>query len=127
MWVMLARERGRHMKRIVAMMLGLAVACRVEALWAQGEPPPPPSRSAEVALEVGGVVSTLLYVPIKGLLCAMTFGTAPLLYVSSGKQAVWDVTDRACEGTWIITSDILKGDKPFEFVRDNPCCGYPDE
>src|SRR5262245_45168440 len=123
MWVMLARERDRQMKRIVAMVVGLAVACQVEALWAQGEPPSPPSRSAQAALEVGGVVSTALYVPIKGLLCAMTFGTTPLLYVSSGKQAVKDVTGRACKGTWIITPEILKGDKPFEFVHDNPCCG----
>jgi len=122
------------MKTIIAVLLTLALGCPMEGAWAgdqaadQAAPPSPPlGKGAQVALEVAGVLATGGYVPIKGLMCVMTFATTPLLWVSSGKKAVRDVTNRACNGTWIITPDVLRGDKPFDFVYDNPCCGYPDQ
>ncbi|HXJ79401.1 MAG TPA: hypothetical protein VMS64_12075 [Candidatus Methylomirabilis sp.] len=118
------------MKTIIAVLLALTLGCPMKGAWAEDEaapPPPPPSKSAQVALQAAGVLATGGYVPIKGLMCAMTFATTPLLWLESGKKAARDATNRACNGTWIITPEVLKGDKPFDFVYDNPCCGYPDQ
>jgi hypothetical protein len=114
------------MKTIIVVLFALAVACHVAGAWAEEGPTPPPSRGAQAALEAGSIVGTAAYVPIKGLLCAVTLGTTPLLYVSSGPRAVRTVTNRACNGTWIITPEVLKGEKPFAFVEETPCCGYPE-
>lgn len=112
------------MKQIVAVLFGLAIVCHAGAARAEGEAPPSPGRGERAALEAGSVLGTAVYVPIKGLLCAFGVGTSPLLWVSSGSQAARDVTNRTCRGTWVITPEVLKGEEPFEFVRDNPCCGY---
>jgi hypothetical protein len=114
------------MRSIVALLILLALVSHAGVTWAEGESAPPPSPGARAALEAGSVVGTAAYVPIKGLLCVFGLGTAPLLYVSSGARAARDVTNRTCKGTWIITPEVLKGEKPFNFVRDNPCCGYPE-
>jgi hypothetical protein len=80
-----------------------------------------------MAINVGHVFVTSTYVPVKALLCALTLGASPLLYLSSGPRAPRETGNRACGGTWIVTPEILKGEKPFEFVKDTPCCGYPDD
>lgn len=112
------------MKRIVTVLFALAIVCRAGAAWAEGESPSSPGRGERAALEAGSVLGTAVYVPIKGLLCAFGVASSPLLYVSSGSQAARDVTNRTCRGTWVITPEVLKGEEPFAFVRDNPCCGY---
>jgi hypothetical protein len=111
------------MKPIITVSCALALLCYAGAASAEGESTPSPSRGERAALEAGSIIGTGVYVPIKGLLCAFGLGTAPLLYVSSGPRAVRDVTNRTCKGTWVITPEVLKGEKPFTFVRDTPCCG----
>jgi hypothetical protein len=113
------------MRTISAVLLALLV-CRAAVAWAEGESAPPPSPGAKAAVEAGSVLGTALYAPIKGLLCVFGLGSAPLLYVSSGPRAVRDVTNRTCNGTWLITPEVLKGQRPFDFVKDNPCCGYAE-
>jgi hypothetical protein len=114
------------MKEVIAVLFALALLCRAGALWAEGEPAPSPSPGQRAAIEAGSVFGTAVYVPIKGLLCAFGVGVSPLLYVSSGPRAVRDVTTRTCHGTWLITPEVLKGEKPFTFVEDTPCCGYSE-
>lgn len=114
------------MKQIIAVLFALAIVCRVGAAGAEGESPSSPGRGERAAIEAGSVLGTAVYVPIKGLLCAFGVASSPLLYVSSGPRAVRDVTNRTCKGTWVITPEVLKGEEPFTFVRDNPCCGYPE-
>ena len=114
------------MKRTVAGLFVLALLCHVETAWGEGEPTSPPTTGQRAALEAGSIFGTAAYVPIKGLLCFFGLGTSPLLYVSSGPKAVRDVTRRTCTGTWVITPEVLRGDTPFMFVKDTPCCGYPE-
>jgi len=113
------------MRTLSAVLLALLV-CRAGVAWAQGESAPPSSPGAKAALGAGSVLGTAVYVPVKGLLCFFGLGTAPLLYVSSGPRAARDVTNRTCNGTWLITPEVLTGQKPFDFVKDNPCCGYSE-
>jgi len=115
------------MKRLVTLLFVLVLLHPTAAAWAQGESSPPPGPVARTAIEAGSIIGTGAYIPIKGLLCFFGVATAPLLYVSSGARAVRDVTNRTCNGTWIITPEVIKGEKPFDFVYDNPCCGYPDQ
>jgi len=114
------------MKKLITLLFALMLLYPAGAVWAQGETAAPPGPAARAAVEAGSIVGTAAYIPIKGLLCVFGIGTAPLLYVSSGPRAVRDVTNRTCKGTWIITTEVLKGEKPFDFVYDNPCCGYPE-
>ena len=115
------------MKRIVALLVISIMLGHAGAAWAQAETQPPQrSGAADVAINIGHVVVTAAYVPVKALLCVMTLGASPLLYLSSGPRAPRDTGNRACNGTWIVTPEILRGEKPFEFVKDNPCCGYTD-
>ena len=116
------------MNRIVALLLVSFVFGHAGTAWAQAEGQAPQQRSgaADAAINVGHVLATATYVPVKALLCAFTLAVSPLLYVSSGPRAPRETGTRACAGTWIITPEILKGEKPFEIVKDTPCCGYPD-
>ena len=126
MWVILARGKGPTMKRIIALLLVSNMLGEAGVAWAQAEGQPQRSAVADTAINVGHVFATATYVPVKALLCAFTLAVSPLLYVSSGPRASRETGTRACAGTWIITPEILKGEKPFEFVKDTPCCGYPD-
>lgn len=115
------------MKKIVALLIVGIMLGQAGAVWAQAETQPPQrSGAADMAINVGHVFVTATYVPVKALLCALTLGASPLLYVSSGPRAARETGTRACAGTWIVTPEILKGEKPFELVKDTPCCGYPD-
>jgi hypothetical protein len=114
------------MKRIIALLLVSILFGEAGAAWAQAEGQPQRSGAADTAINVGHVFVTATYVPVKALLCAFTVAVSPLLYVSSGPRASRETSTRACAGTWIITPEILKGEKPFEIVKDTPCCGYPD-
>jgi hypothetical protein len=114
------------MKRIIALVLVSIMLGQAGVAWAQAEGQPQRSGAADTAINVGHVFATATYVPVKALLCAFTLAVSPLLYVSSGPRASRETGTRACAGTWIITPEILKGEKPFEIVKDTPCCGYPD-
>jgi len=116
------------MNRMVALLLVAFMSSHAGAAWAQAETQPPQrSGAADMAINVGHVFVTSAYVPVKALLCALTLGASPLLYLSSGPRAPRETGTRACGGTWIVTPEILKGEKPFEFLKDTPCCGYPDD
>ncbi len=110
------------MARIVALLLTLALFGQTVPAWAQSS-----SRRGAVAagLRAGSALGTVVYTPLKALLCAMGLGTTPLLVLSSGSKAATTVGDAACNGTWVITPDVLTGRKPFDVVGETPCCGYP--
>jgi len=114
------------MKMMIALLLVSIMLGETGAAWAQAEGQPQRSGVADAAINVGHVFATATYVPVKALLCAFTLAASPLLYVSSGPRAPRETGTRACAGTWIITPEILKGEKPFELLKDTPCCGYPD-
>ncbi len=111
------------MSRIVALLLALALSGQAIPAWAQSSG----QRGAVAAgLGAGSALGTVVYTPLKALLCAMGLGTTPLLALASGSKAATTVGDAACNGTWVITPDVLTGRKPFDVVNDPPCCGYPE-
>jgi hypothetical protein len=112
------------MREVVAVLLALSVLAPAGGLAA--EDGAQPKKGDTVAMEAASVATTILYTPLKGLLCFVGggFGGAGA-FLSSGERAARTVVNASCKGTWIITPEILKGEKPLELVRDAPCCGYP--
>jgi hypothetical protein len=111
------------MKQIVALLLTFALFGQAATAWAQS---PRRDGVAAAGLAAGSVVGTVVYTPFKALLCAMGLGTTPLLFLESGRKAASTVGDAACNGTWVITPDVLKGRKPLDVVHEIPCCDYPE-
>ncbi len=112
------------MRDVAVVLLALYLLAPVGALAAEEQAQE--KKGDTVAMEAAAVATTFLYTPLKGLLCFVGggFGGAGA-FLSSGERAARTVVNASCKGTWIITPDILKGDKPLELVREAPCCGYP--
>lgn len=112
------------MRRVSAAMLALGLL--VPAVAGAADDGAQGKKRDSVGMEAAAVASTILYTPLKGLLCVVGggFGAAGA-YLSSGERAARTVVNSSCKGTWIISPDHLNGDKPVEFVREAPCCGYP--
>jgi hypothetical protein len=113
------------MNTIIAVLLALALAGHAGTVWAEGEATPQPKSATQIALEAGSIVGTMVYTPLKGALCLIGLGTTPLLYVSSGPKAARTVANATCNGTWVITPEVLRGETPLTVVKETPCCGYP--
>lgn len=111
------------MRQIFALLLTFALFGQAVAASAQS---PHRDGVAAAGLGAGSVIGTVVYAPFKALLCAMGLGTTPLLFLESGPKAASTVGDAACNGTWVITPDVLKGRKPLDVVHEIPCCGYPE-
>ena len=112
------------MRQIVSLALAASVLAPAAAVAADGGPGS--GRSKDLPMEVAAGASTVLYTPLKGLLCLIGGGAGgAAAFLSSGAQAARTVVNASCRGTWIITPEILKGERPLELVREQPCCGYP--
>jgi hypothetical protein len=105
------------MKTGVALLLVLALAGHGGAAWAQATPPD--SGVKQASHNVASVVATGLYAPLKAGLCILGGGSSGLVFLSSGPRAARAVAGAACEGTWVITADALRGKEPIEFVADS--------
>lgn len=111
------------MRQIIALLLTFALFGQPVSAWGQS---PHRDGVAAAGLAAGSVIGTVVYTPLKALLCAMGLGTTPLLFLESGPKAASTVGDAACNGTWVITPDVLKGRKPLDVVNEIPCCGDPE-
>lgn len=105
------------MGRIVAPLLVLTLLAQSGAAWAQSAPPPE-SGFEKASYNVGSGLATVLYTPLKGLLCFAGGATSLLVWVSSGAQAQKAVAEAACKGSWMVTPDVLKGKEPLDVVHD---------
>jgi hypothetical protein len=112
------------MRQIVATLLALAVLAPGAPAWA--EPPARESTAQKVSYGAGSALGTAVYTPLKGLLCAIGGAASGFVFLSSGPRAMRTVANASCTGTWVITQEILKGERPLDVVPEPPCCGYPD-
>lgn len=111
------------MKQIVALLLAATLLGQSEAAWAESASQQRGLR--QVSYGAGSILGTLVYTPLKALLCVIGGTASGLVFVSSGAEAARAVAGASCKGTWVITPDVLKGKKPLDFVNEAPCCGYP--
>ena len=78
-----------------------------------------PARGGEQLPDTfASALGTLLYTPLKGVLCLTGGIGSGFAFLSSGRTAARAVADAACKGKWILTSGALQGTKPFEFVGE---------
>ena len=102
------------MTRIVALALALKPLGH-SAAAAEGVPSE--SRPEQV-YTAGSAVGSVLYTPLKGVLC-LTGGIASgFAFLSSGATAAKAVANASCKGKWILTPAVLHGTQPFEFVGE---------
>ena len=104
------------MRHIVAFLV-LTLLGQSGTAWAQAASPE--SGGEQVAYNVGSVLGTLLYTPLKASLCFMGGAASTLVYVSSGAKAMRAVARTSCNGTWVLTPDHLKGKAPINVLDDS--------
>ena len=73
----------------------------------------------------GSVLGTVLYTPLKGLLCVVGGTASGFAFLSSGAEAARTMAVASCKGTWVITPDVLRGKEPLNVVAEVPCCDSP--
>ena len=95
---------------LALMLLGHSAAAGAEAVPSESE--------HEELYTAGSVVGTVLYTPVKGLLCVTGGITSGFTFLSSGATAAKAVANASCKGKWILTPGVLRGTEPFEFVGE---------
>jgi len=109
------------MKRAVTLLLVLLVLGQsAAAIGQEGAPPREPTGFEKASLAVASGLASGIYIPAKGLLCFFGGASSLLTWVSSGKEAQRAQFVASCEGSWVITPDILLGRKPLIMVHDIP-------
>jgi hypothetical protein len=84
---------------------------------AAAEGPPAESRHEQV-YTVGSAVGTVLYTPLKGVLCFTGSIASGFAFLSSGATAAKAVASASCKGKWILTPGVLRGTEPYQFVGE---------
>ncbi len=104
------------MRDVVALLLVLTLLGQSGVAWAQAASP---ERGTQTVLYgAGSVLGTVVYTPLKGLLCVMGGAASGLQFLVSGARATRAVATASCAGTWVITPDVLKGKQPLTFVAE---------
>ena len=111
--------------RLVALSLvvALCTALSVPSAWSQ-EPVPASSDSTEggnassAGMQAASVVSTILYAPFKAAFAIGGGIVGGLAYAFSGgnENAAKSIWTTSMYGTYLITPDHLRGDKPIRFL-----------
>jgi len=106
----------------LTMVLAFWVVAVVAPAWSQEATPPPPSSEGGNASSAGiGVLSglsTLLYLPVKTAFAIGGGVVGGLAYVFSGgnEHAAKSIWTTSMYGTYVITPEHLRGDKPIRFL-----------
>jgi hypothetical protein len=103
------------MKAMLALLVGVSLGNPTGSVWAE-----PGERSEPVAHTAASVLGTVAYTPLKGGLCLIGGGASLFAFLSSGRAAMTTMQQEACTGTWILTPEILTGDKPLNFLGEIP-------
>jgi len=102
------------MRRIAALLLGLALIVSTTAVPAHAESRE--STAQEVTYGAGSFFGTLLYAPVKMSFCVVGAVTSGLTLPFGGPETAGKVASKACGGTWVITPSALKGKEQVRFV-----------
>jgi hypothetical protein len=103
------------MTRIIALALTLIPLGPGAAVGADEVPA---ESGRERVYTVGSAVGTMLYTPLKGVLCFTGGIASGFAFLSSGGTAAKAVASASCKGKWILTPGVLRGTQPFEFVGE---------
>jgi len=108
----------------ICLLLVLCTFTIVPSVWSQGSTPAPSSEGSEggnasnAGMQVAAGLSNFLYLPLK-LAFAIGGGVVGgLTYLFSGlnEKAAMPVWETSLYGTYIITPDHLKGNRPIRFL-----------
>ena len=106
------------MKRIAAMVLGLALVGQSTASFAEGNSQE--STGVQIGAGVGSVVGSAVYFPFKASFCILGGVTSGFALVFAGTKAAERVADTTCRGTWAISPNVVKGKEPVHFAGKTP-------
>ena len=96
--------------------LGLVLTLLSHGGAAGQESTPTARRGGQVPYTVASALGTVLYTPLKGVLCLTGGIGSGFAFLSSGPTAAKAVADASCKGKWILTPAVLQGARPFEFI-----------
>ncbi|HMU53564.1 MAG TPA: hypothetical protein PKA61_01085 [Nitrospira sp.] len=109
--------------KIIALTMVLAfwTVAVVSPAWSQESATPPPSEGGNASSAGIGVLSglsTILYLPIKTAFAIGGGLVGGLAYVFSGgnEHAAKSIWTTSMYGTYVITPEHLRGDKPIRFL-----------
>lgn len=105
----------------LAMVLAFLTVAVVSPAWSQESAPPPSSEGGSASSAGIGVLSglsTLLYLPFKTAFAIGGGLVGGLAYVFSGgnETAAKSIWTTSMFGTYVITPEHLRGDKPIRFL-----------
>ena len=118
------REASSFKLMAAFLLLALCTFTMVPSVWSQDSAAPPSSASTEGGtpsdagmLAMAGL-STLLYFPLKAVFAISGGIVGGLAYVFSGgsEQTAKSVWNTSLYGTYIITPDHLRGNRPIRFL-----------
>jgi len=112
------RNGGISMKRIGAILIGLALVARVVPVWADTSPNE--STLEQIGYGTGSVVGSAVYFPVKASFCAL--GGLSSIYTSLfvGPKTTHEVLSLSCRGNWAVSPHHLKGEESLTFIGDVP-------
>jgi hypothetical protein len=102
------------MKRMAALLLGLALVGQSTASFAQGDSQG--STGAQIGTGVGSVVGSAVYFPFKASFCILGGVTSGFTLVFAGAKAAEKVAGTTCRGTWAISPNVVKGKETVHFA-----------
>jgi hypothetical protein len=102
------------MRKIAAILIGLAVLGSSEAGWAQ--PNSGDSAGQQAAYGVGSAFSTLVYAPLKASFCILGAISSGFALPIAGPRKAGKIAGTTCGGSWVITPNNLKGKEPIQFT-----------
>jgi len=105
---------GQQMKRIAAILLGLALVGQSTASFAEGNTPE--STGTQIGAGVGSVVGSAVYFPFKASFCILGGVSSGFALVFAGSKAAEKVVGTTCRGTWAITPNVVKGKETVHFT-----------
>jgi hypothetical protein len=111
------------MKKIVALLIGLALLGSSEAGWTQPKSQGTQSKSQgngpeQVAYGAGSFLTTLVYAPFKATFCILGAVGSGIALPIAGSKTAGNIYGTTCTGTWVITPDNLKGKDRVKFISD---------
>lgn len=108
----------------ITLVFALCMVMMVPSAWSQEPAPAPASESTEggnassASMGAAAGLSTLLYLPLKAAFAIGGGIVGGLAYAFSGgnENAAKSIWTTSLYGTYIITPDHLRGDKPIRFL-----------